>query len=104
MATKGKGKRGGKRVGAGRKPGLASIIAEKSRAYIAEELQKNLKPIVSKAIEDAKGGGKYAKSAREWLSDQAFGKPTQPISGPDGKDLFPNDADRVAAAKALSDL
>lgn len=98
---------GGKRPGAGRKKGQvgkSTLLAQQARLYIAEELRKNLKPIVAKAVEQAKEGGKNAKSAREWLSDQAYGKPTQPITGADGKDLFPTDEDRAIAAKALKDL
>lgn len=67
---------GGKREGAGRKKGTSAILAEKARAYIAEQLAANLAPIVEKAIEQAKVGD---KSARDWLSDRGWGKATQAI-------------------------
>ena len=94
-------KRGGKRPGAGRKVGESTLVSQRVREYIAKALEKELKPIVDQAITDAKRGD---KAAREWLSDQAMGKPTQPLTGGDGKDLFPTDTDRAAAAKALLDL
>lgn len=94
-------KRGGKRPGAGRKVGESTLVAQRVREYIAKQLEKNLAPIVKTAMDQAKRGD---KAAREWLSDQSMGKPTQPVSGPDGKDLFPNDLDRAAAAKALEAL
>lgn len=69
--------KGGKREGAGRKKGEATLIAQKSRIYLAKRLAKELNPIVSKAIEDAKKGD---KAAREWLFDQAFGKAPQAVT------------------------
>lgn len=63
--------RGGKRPGAGRKIGTASIEAEKARILIATKLVKELGPIVDKAILQAKDGD---KAAREWLSDRGLGK------------------------------
>lgn len=78
--------RGGKREGAGRKKGLASILADKARDYIAEQLDKELKPIVEKAIEQAKVGD---YKAREWLSERGWGKAVQAIVTKDdeGNDL-----------------
>lgn len=67
---------GGKREGAGRKKGVPTLLAEKARAYIAEQLAKNLPPIVERAIEQAKAGDKYA---RDWLSDRGWGKAVQAI-------------------------
>lgn len=68
--------RGGKREGAGRKKGEASILADKAREYIAIRVSEELGPIVDKAIEQAKAGDKYA---RDWLSDRGWGKPLQAI-------------------------
>lgn len=96
-----KGKRGGKRAGAGRPKGFAALEAERQRAFVAAELKKHFSPIVKRAIEDAKTGN---KAARDWLSEFAFGKPVQPIGGPDGESLFPNAAEIAAARKALDDL
>lgn len=99
-----KGNRGGYRPGSGRKPGLASIIAERTRAYIAERLEIEIRPIVDKAIEGAKAGN---KDDRQWLSDQAFGKPTQPttVSDPNGDPLFkPSEQERAKAQDALSQI
>lgn len=78
--------RGGKREGAGRKKGLASILADKARDYIAEQIDKELKPIVEKAIEQAKAGD---YKAREWLSERGWGKAVQAIVTKDeeGNDL-----------------
>lgn len=75
--------KGGYRPGAGRKPGYASIAAEKARAYIAEQLDEHLGPIVLKAIEQATEGN---QQARDWLSDRSWGKPGQSleVSNPDG--------------------
>lgn len=62
----------GKKFG-GRPKGAASIAADKARAYIAQRVEKELKPIVDTAIKQAIQGDKYA---REWLSNYAWGKPT----------------------------
>ena len=48
-------KRGGKRLGAGRKRGTTSIKAEEARKYLITEITKELKPIVMGQIEQAKG-------------------------------------------------
>lgn len=96
-----KSKRGGARPGAGRPKGFAALEAEAQRVYAAKVLKKEFAPIFQKAIKQAKDGD---KAARDYVTEFAFGKPTQPISGPDGKDLFPNDADRATAANALKDL
>lgn len=74
-------KRGGKRPGAGRKKGFAALKAEQAREFIAAELEKNLKLIVTRAIDQAKEGDKYA---RDWLSDRAWGKAPQTLSLEDG--------------------
>lgn len=96
--------RGGKREGAGRKKGIASILAEKARDYIAERLDKELAPIVDRAIQDAKNGD---KGARDWLTDRAHGRPTQPVelTGEDGDPLFvPTADDKKQADDALGEL
>jgi hypothetical protein len=65
---------GGKREGAGRKKGEATLIAERTRNRIAQEVEKNLPAILGKAIEQAIEG---QKDAREFLFDRGFGKATQ---------------------------
>jgi hypothetical protein len=47
--------RGGKRIGAGRKKGLASIKAEEARKYMNERISSELEPIITSQIEMAKG-------------------------------------------------
>ena len=47
--------RGGKRPGAGRKKGLASIKAEEARSYTVKRIAEELEPILSAQIELAKG-------------------------------------------------
>lgn len=69
-------KRGGYRPGAGRKPGLASILAEKTRAYIAEQIDKEIKPITAALIKKAKMGDVFAFKE---LMDRAHGRPSQSI-------------------------
>ena len=74
---------GGKREGAGRPKGFAALEAERQRDYVAKVLVTEFAPIVSKAVDQAKGGDKFA---REWLADRAFGKATTAVevSNPDG--------------------
>lgn len=57
----------------GRPRGKASIATEKARLEILEAVEKELKPILDKAIEQAKQGD---KGARDWLSSYAWGKAT----------------------------
>ena len=78
--------RGGKREGAGRKKGVASILADKARDYIAQQGENSRKEIVDKAIEQAKVGD---YKAREWLSERGWGKAVQAIVTKDeeGNDL-----------------
>lgn len=71
---------GGKREGAGRKKGLASVLAEHTRNYIAVRVKKEQGPIIKKAIDQAKAGD---AAARAWLYERAFGKAVQPIEGPE---------------------
>ena len=47
--------RAGKRPGAGRKKGLASIKAEEARKFMITQIAKDLEPIVTAQIEAAKG-------------------------------------------------
>lgn len=86
----------------GRPKGFAALEAERQRAFVAEQLQKHFSPIVKKAIEQAKKGEKHA---RDFLTEFAFGKPTQPITGANGDPLFtPSPKDREMAKKVLMDL
>ena len=73
---------GGYRPGAGRKKGAATIIAERVRARIAEEVEKELPAILGKSIEQAKEGD---AKAREFLFDRGFGKATQFMMTRDGE-------------------
>ena len=59
---------------------MAAILAEKTRVYIAKRLEKENKPIIDKAIEQAKAGDRYA---RDFLYERAHGKVAQPLTGPD---------------------
>lgn len=70
----------------GRPKGYPALEAEKARLMITEKLSIHFEPIVDKAIQQASQGN---KDARDWLTDRAYGKPTQPITGKEGKDLFP---------------
>lgn len=47
--------RGGTRVGAGRKKGLATIKAEEARNYAVQRIAEELEPILAGQIEMAKG-------------------------------------------------
>lgn len=47
--------RGGKRTGAGRKRGIASIKAEEARKYAVERIVAEIDPILTAQIEAAKG-------------------------------------------------
>lgn len=86
----------------GRPKGYAALQAEIQRAYVAEQLSKHMSPIVRRAIKDAKNGDKHA---RDWLSEFAFGKPSQPLTGANGDPLFtPKQSDRDMAAKVLQDM
>ena len=60
----------------GRKKGYASIAAEKARELLCKELDKEWKPIVIKAIQQAKDGDAVA---RNWLSERGYGKVAQAI-------------------------
>jgi len=64
----------------GRKPKQSTLLAEKARDYIAKRLDKELGPIVDKAIMQAKDGD---HKAREWLSERGWGKVVQTINTED---------------------
>jgi hypothetical protein len=67
---------GGKREGAGRKKGYAAIQAEKTRELICKALEKDIKPIIVKAIKQAKDGDPVARS---FLFERGYGKVAQAI-------------------------
>lgn len=68
---------GGKREGAGRKKGYAAIQAEKSRELICLALEKDFKPIIEKAIDQAKDGDAVA---RNFLFERGYGKVAQAVT------------------------
>jgi len=70
----------------GRPKKHSTVLAEKARDFIAQELEKNLKPIVKKAVDDAKQGD---KAARDWLSERGWGKVPQAVltKDEDGNDV-----------------
>lgn len=61
---------------AGRKPGLASINAEKARAILSQMVFDEITPIGKKLISESKKGN--VQAIKELL-DRAFGKPNQAI-------------------------
>jgi hypothetical protein len=65
---------GGKRLGAGRKKGLAARDAEEARRRFAELVRKEVVPIAEALISRAKKG--EVAAARE-LFDRAWGRPHQ---------------------------
>lgn len=72
--------RGGFRVGAGRKKGLASVEAEMARASIAKKINDNLDSIIGPQIKKAQEGDTQAFKE---LLNRAFGMPRQNL-GLDG--------------------
>ena len=58
----------------GRKKGAKALIFERTREYIAQEIEKELAPMVKALIADARNGD--VSSFRE-LFDRAFGKAPQ---------------------------
>lgn len=56
----------------GRPVSESTLRAQIARDYISKEVEKALKPIVAKAITDAKKGD---FRARDWLSNYSWGKP-----------------------------
>ena len=86
--------RGGKRLGAGRKRGLASIKAEEARKYTVSRIAEELEPIIAGQIELAKGtfyesedtdGNKtiYRQlpnaGVAQYLISQSIGKPKETV-------------------------
>lgn len=70
---------GGKRPGAGRKKGFKfkrTMQLDEARQYIIDRVTSELRPILDKAIEQAKQGD---TSARKELMDRAFGRPTESV-------------------------
>jgi hypothetical protein len=77
---------GGKREGAGRKPGYKAKVAEAYNELLAKEVEKAKLPIITALIDKAKIGDVVAiKEIHERIS----GKVPQALTGNDGKDLFP---------------
>lgn len=68
--------RGGKRPGAGRKPGESTLAAQRVRAFIALKIEEEIAPLVTAQIEKAKTGD---TSSFNTLMDQSFGKPAQAL-------------------------
>ena len=66
--------KGGRRDGAGRKPGFAAKSAEEARKLLAERVAQEIGPIADILISKAKKGDMQA--IRE-LFDRAWGKPPQ---------------------------
>jgi hypothetical protein len=63
----------------------ATLKARLQREYLVEQFERNLGPIVSKAIADAIQGN---KEARQWLTDRAWGRANQTLDiTTNGKDL-----------------
>ena len=77
---------GGKRPGAGRKPGYKAKVAELYMELLAKEVEKQKLPIIQALINRAKTGD--VQAIKE-IHDRLAGKPEQAITGKDGKDLFP---------------
>ena len=85
-----KDNRGGKRVGAGRKRGLAAVKTDEIRNYMVAEIAKHTPLLVQTQIDAAVGlmyetkeGRIYTKEpdakAIEYLMNQGAGKPTESI-------------------------
>lgn len=71
---------GGKRIGAGRKPGYAAIEAERTRLLLVKKIAKQFNKIVDPQIQKAKKGDTFAFKE---LMNRAFGMPRQNV-GIDG--------------------
>lgn len=93
------GKKGGAQPGAGRPRGVASIRAQEFREKVMEALEKEARPIIEKAIEQAKEGN---QQARDWLTDRGIGRAMQAleISGRDGEPLTIPDEQYKQAIRA----
>lgn len=67
---------GGARPGAGRPKSKATLRVQAIRERIAEEFEKNVEPIVAKAMEQAREGN---KDARDWITEHAIGRARQVV-------------------------
>ena len=74
-------KNGGKREGAGRKPGTKAKLAELYNELLAKEVAKEKLPIITALITRAKTGD---IAAIKEIHDRLMGKAEQPITGKDG--------------------
>lgn len=84
----------------GRPVSEATIRAQLARKFIAEEVAKQLMPIVARAITDAVLGD---KDARNWLSDQGWGKAPQLVEHSGELALIDDDA-RDKAIRAVEEI
>jgi hypothetical protein len=66
--------KGGKRVGAGRKKGLSSMLSEAAHDYIAKRVVEEQEPLIQAQLKKAKKGDTFAFNA---LYDRGFGRPKQ---------------------------
>lgn len=80
----------------GRPKGYAALQAEKQREMIAKKLEKEFEPIVLQAIKDAKTGDKHA---RDWLTEQAYGKVPDNLNIDDPSDRLKTIIVRMPNAK-----
>lgn len=76
--------RGGRRLGAGRKPGFAAKNAEEARRILSEMVMHEIKPIGRALITKAKRGD--IRAANE-LFDRSFGRAPQAIGIKDSTEL-----------------
>lgn len=76
---------GGRREGAGRKKGYVALQAEKFRQEVVKQTMKELRPILKKALEQAKAGDAQARS---WLIDRGFGKALESLAIVDPDDVL----------------
>lgn len=77
--------RGGKREGAGRKKGEATLYSEALKAKIAELVEKDAPELIAAQIAKAKTGDTQAFKE---LMDRVLGKAPQAITGPEGQALI----------------
>jgi len=78
--------RGGKRLGAGRKPGFAAKNAEEARRILSEMVVREIRPIGVALIAKAKKGDIRAASE---LFDRSFGRAPQAIGIKASAELLP---------------
>ena len=77
---------GGKRPGAGRKPGIKAKIAEAYNELLAKEVNKEGLPIIQALITKAKTGD---IPAIKELHDRLMGKAPQPFQDDEGNAILP---------------